>query len=383
MSSNFFVKTLSSFIFLLLILICVYCNRSESSKTKLVFRIHHAYGHKVFLQTMSYAGQKAVIVDSAIARNGNDVIELNIPEGEERPYRLRVSGTRIDILIINDSPVITIEANIFKPQEYSAKNSKATSSVKIFLDNQLKLALKNKNDAVQIDSLKSVNAPKKSIDSLTNKYDQEIADFFKQYINYADTVSSSAAFLFIYNNVDFDKDYNGLKRFISKAAQRFPENDAVQDLKKRTLEYLRTFEVEYEVGNYLPELVLPDKNDFDISTYSLKGKYVFMDFWSTWCNACLKYDKAKVIAKKNFPSDKFEIVSIALDSEKDAWKHYIEVKKYNWIQLIDEKMWQGPTLKAYSIDSIPFNFLLAPDGRILSKAIKPDSVITVLSRNIK
>jgi hypothetical protein len=97
----------------------------------------------------------------------------------------------------------------------------------------------------------------------------------------------------------------------------------------------------------------------------------------------LKYDQVKAIAKTNFPNDRFEIVSIALDSEKDAWRHYIEAHKFTWVQLIDEKMWRGPTLKAYSIDSIPFNFLLAPDGKILSKAIKPDSLISVLSKLIK
>jgi len=226
------------------------------------------------------------------------------------------------------------------------------------------------------------NAPKQSIDSLTREYKDGIAYFFKQYINYADSVSSPAAFLFIYNNVDFGNDHQGLKNFISRAAQRFPDNNEIQKLKQRTLEYLRIFEKEYNVGDYLPELTLPDKSGQIFSTYSVKGKYVFMDFWSTWCSACLKYDQVKATAKRNFPGDKFEVVSIALDSEKDTWRHYIEANKFNWVQLIDEKMWRGPTIKAYSIDSIPFNFLLAPDGKILSKAIKSDSVMQVLSKLI-
>jgi len=370
-------------LFCFLAFICFCCEQNKLSKTKIVFHVHHAYGHKVFLQTIPYTDEKPVIVDSAIIKSGNDTIELYIPQGDERPYRLRVNESRIEILIINDSPVITAEANIFKPFEYTVGNSKATQSVKSFSDSQAKLSFKGKNDATKIDSLKLKNAPKQRIDSLAKEYDQGVAYFFKQYINYADTVSSPAAFLFIYNNVDFGNDHEGLKKFISKAAQRFPENNEIQKLKQKTLEYLRIFEVEYNTGDYLPELILPDKNGHDFSTYSVKGKYVFMDFWSTWCNDCLKYDQAKATAKRNFPGDKFEIVSIALDSEKDSWRRYIEAHKFTWVQLIDEKMWRGPTLKAYSIDSIPFNFLLAPDGKILSKAIKPDSVMSVLSKLIK
>src|SRR6185369_14055447 len=160
-------------------------------------------------------------------------------------------------------------------------------------------------------------------------------------------------------------------------------NKQIQKLKDETLDYLKIFEEEYNVGDVLPELVLPDRMGIKFSTYSLKGKFVFIDFWSTWCEACMQYDKEKEKAKKIFAPEKFEIVSIALDAEKEAWKNYLQQKKYDWPQLIDEKMWNGPTRKAYKIDSIPFNFLVAPDGRVLAKAIKPDSVVAVISKNIK
>jgi thiol-disulfide isomerase/thioredoxin len=383
MKRIFSLKGFYIFLFYFLVLICFRCEQNKLSGTKVFFHIHHAYGHKVFLQTIPYADEKFIVVDSATIKNGNDTVELYIPPGDERPYRLRVDNSRIDFLIINDNPVITAEANIFKPLDHTVGNSKATQSVNAFLDNQLKLSFKGKNYVAKIDSLKLRSAPKQTIDSLTKEYNEATANFFKQYLNYADTVSSPAAFLFIYNNVDFGNDHQGLKNFISKAAQRFPNNYEIQKLKQKTIEYLKIFEVEYQVGDYLPELILPDRNGNNFSTYSAKGKYVFMDFWSTWCGACLKYDEAKATAKKVFPGDKFEIVSIALDSEKDTWRRYIEANKLNWVQLIDEKMWRGPTIKAYSIDSIPFNFLLAPDGRVLSKAIKSDSVMSVLSKLIR
>jgi thiol-disulfide isomerase/thioredoxin len=382
MRRNFLTTSYSCTLFLgFLILVC--CNRKKQYGTKLIFHIHHAYGHQVYLEAIPFADEKRYVIDSAMVKNGNDLITFNIPKLEERPYKLRVSNSRLEVVFINDTEEIIIEGNIFKPNDYRIEHSPATVSVKLFLDDQSKLVLKSSKLQFQLDSLRVNKASIRIIDSISRESSRNVSDLFQQYINYSDTVSSPGAFLYIYNNVDFGNNYEGLKKFILKAADRFPANNRIQYLKNETLDYLKTFEIEYNDGDYLPELHLPNQFGQEFSTSFLKGKYVFMDFWSTWCDACLKYDKAKETASKIFPADKFEIVSIALDSEKDVWKHYIEAKNYNWIQLIDEKIWQGPTLKTYRIDSIPFNFLLAPDGRILSKAIKPDSVIIIISKAMK
>jgi thiol-disulfide isomerase/thioredoxin len=358
------------------------CNQKKP-KTKIAFRIHHAKGFKIFLQPLTFAGETKQILDSETVKSGNELIIFNVPASEQRPYNLKVWNSRLDIFFINDAPEITIEANILKPKEFSVQHSPATMSVKEFLDRQKKLAEQIQKKFEMSDSSKAKVISVQMSDSMFQEKNRTLSDFFQQYINYADTVSNPGAFLYIYNNIDFGKNYAGLKKFILKAAARFPSNKPIQHLKDETLDYLKTFEIEYTVGDYLPELHLPDQRGQEYYTSFLKSKYVFMDFWSTWCEACLKYDVPKSAAKKKFPADKFEIVSIALDAEKDAWKHYIEAKNYNWIQLIDEKMWQGPTLKTYRIDSIPFNFLLNPEGKIIYKAIKPDSLVPILSKLIK
>ncbi len=87
--------------------------------------------------------------------------------------------------------------------------------------------------------------------------------------------------------------------------------------------------------------------------------------------------------KEQLPGTKFETVSIALTAEKDAWKKVIYDNKLTGVQLIDEKMWRGKTAETFKIDSIPFNFLISPEGKILAKAIKKDAVWQVVSGFIK
>ena len=375
---QFLVLCLISYFILL-----ISCSDKKYSGRKFTLNIHHAYGRKVFLETLPFQNEKKSVMDSATVKSGNDFISFNIPDTEERPFRLKIDESNLEIYFINDISETILEADILKTDDFKVIKSPATNSLKLFFNQQAYLREKGRKEFLLIDSLSRAKGSKLTIDSLTSEMNRQSKDFFHNYISFADTVSSSGAFLYVYNNIDFGKDYGALKNFIQKASQRFPHHQRIQQLKDETIEYLKIFEEEYNAGDYLPELILPGIEGKSISTFSMKGKYVFMDFWSTWCAPCLVYDKVKLNLKTKLPPDKFEIVSIALDSEKENWLNYLKGKNFSWPQLIDEKVWNGETIRRFKIDSIPFNFLLAPDGKILSKAIKPDSVLTVISNILK
>jgi thiol-disulfide isomerase/thioredoxin len=365
------------------VFVFISCKQRDSLSTTVNFRIHSAYGYKVYLKKVPFRGEKEEIIDSATVKSGNDIITFRIRGGEQSAFRLKVKDTRLDIILINDSPEIEITANILRPADFTIKGSPASASVISFLKMQEDIIQGIRANYSRVDSLKQIKSDKTGIDSIRKKSDKDLQAFFQHYKNYTDTVSSPAAFLYVYNYVDFGKDHEGLKQFILRAAKRFPGYQRIQVLKERTIEYLTIFEEEFEIGEYLPAITLQDQSGREFSTDSLKGRWIFIDFWSTWCDACLQYDAEKLAAKKAFPSNKFEIVSVALDAEKETWKQYVADKKYDWPQLIDEKMWEGNTVKALKIDSIPFNFLLDPVGKIVEKAIKPDSLVKTIREKIK
>lgn len=381
----FIQKLYNSFFIAYLITIIFSGCKSENAgnKTLVIFHIDHAAGRYVYIETLPYPKEKKKILDSAKINGGNAIVELTVTGIEERPLNLRVSDSEVKIVFVNDAPEIIIKGNILKPDEYSIEQSPGmTAYIDFFTEQKIKQAPWIPV-VDEIKTMKEKGIKGKRYDSLIDAYNKFRDTFFTRNKNFADTISSPGVFLYVYNYADFGTDYVGLKEYMNRALSRFPNHSRIQQLHKETLEHLTIFEEEFNPGNILPLIQLPDTSGIIYNTLSTSRKFVFIDFWATWCGTCLQYDKIKKEAKANFPSEKFEIISIALDPEKKFWKAHIRANKLNWIQLLDEKVWEGETRRVFKIDSIPFNFLIGPDRKILSKAIPPDSVIFVLSSFIK
>ena len=112
------------------------------------------------------------------------------------------------------------------------------------------------------------------------------------------------------------------------------------------------------------------------SLESLKGKYVYIDVWATWCGPCraeipfLKEIEAKYHGKN------IEFVSISADVEKDheKWKNFVTEKQLGGIQLYADKNWESDFLKAFGITSIPRFILIDPNGIVVdADAARPSS----------
>jgi thiol-disulfide isomerase/thioredoxin len=361
------------------------CNNNRSvTNTTIDFRIHNARGLNVVLEIVPFINEKQEIIDSAIIKSGDDVVKFTIKDAEERAYKIRIPETGFEIVFINDKPGIQIEAGLLQPQNFTIKNSPATDAVRKFMGEQLQMM----NSARTIDSLAgSLRAEKSSLakaDSLEKASIKTMAGFFDRYKNFADTVSSPGAFLYIYNNVDFGKDYTALKYFINHALQRFPLHTQVKKLHDDTIEFLKVFEEEYVEGQQLPGLDLPDTTGNNYNTALSGGKYAFIDCWATWCGPCMQYDDSKKKLLDKFgKTGKLNMISVALDDDIANWKNHISANKLYWTQLIDTKIWKGEVFSRWRIDSIPFNFLIAPDGKIIRRAIPADSLVPVLSQYLK
>ncbi|RSK38560.1 TlpA family protein disulfide reductase [Mangrovimonas spongiae] len=121
------------------------------------------------------------------------------------------------------------------------------------------------------------------------------------------------------------------------------------------------------------------------SLSDLKGKYVYIDVWATWCGPCKAEIPYLKEVEKKYHDKNIEFVSISIDDAKrsgggsmekakEKWSNMVEEKELGGIQLISDKNWQSEFVQNYKINGIPRFILIDPDGNIVSPdAPRPSS----------
>ncbi|HNP24382.1 MAG TPA: TlpA disulfide reductase family protein [Panacibacter sp.] len=338
--------------------------------------IKGAAGKKIYLVRLPFLDEKEAVLDSATVVDVNHPVEFLVEDKEQRPYVIRVKESGKIYQFINDTKEVRLDINHINGK-YSIALSPASESLKRFNDSQAVLADSLRQLAPQMKKPGDTAAGVKVL------YDRKYEAFRKNYFHYADTVRSAAAFLSVLDNVDFGNSYEDQKAFINKAATRFADYLPIQQMRTEILNMVKIYEEEYNVGDQIPAVKLPDSNGEDFSTASMQGRYYLLDIWASWCPQCRVYNYYKKQLLKQVDSRQFAIVSIAMDDETEPWKSMIDRDSLGWRQLIDAKLWRGTAANTLKFDSIPFNFLIDPNGKIVAKAIKADSLFSVVSAFVK
>lgn len=131
-----------------------------------------------------------------------------------------------------------------------------------------------------------------------------------------------------------------------------------------------------DIGQSFIDINLPDTAGNNVALSSLigEGKYVLVDFWASWCGPCRRENPHVVAAFNEFHKKGFEIFGVSLDKEAADWKKGIVEDGLTWTHVSDLQFWNSEAAKEYAVNSIPANFLIGPDGKIMARNLRGDKL---------
>ncbi len=125
-----------------------------------------------------------------------------------------------------------------------------------------------------------------------------------------------------------------------------------------------------------PEIAQTDTSGVIRKLSDLKGKYVLLDFWASWCGPCRRENPNVVNLYKKYHERGFEVFSVSLDRDKAPWIKAIHDDGLLWSNHVsDLQYWSNAAARAYGVQSIPRTLLIDKQGVILAQNLRGEELV--------
>ena len=257
------------------------------------------------------------------------------PTNEMQPYNDSVYKSVSGNTNLDNAELLQLdECKLFITTHYSFKMT-------TFMFSKMKNADNDEEKALAIDL--SMLETFKNIDADFSSF--EIKDYLKYF------------FLSMYmpymNNMMLDSSYN----YFLKTCKNQKYIDNLNGFERQKKENL--------TGKQAPNFSGNDINGKKYTLSDFKGKYIFIDFWATWCEPCRKETPDMIALFERYKDNKdIVIISLSIDEETDKWKQVTKDEKMNWLQLNTTS--DSKFLEEYQVDGIPKFVLIDKEGKIIN-----------------
>ncbi|MDR3218185.1 MAG: AhpC/TSA family protein [Dysgonamonadaceae bacterium] len=166
--------------------------------------------------------------------------------------------------------------------------------------------------------------------------------------------------------------------YLSLITGEAEKNKLYQKLEQYSSKYRQTL-----AGNPAPDFKAIDVKRDTIDLKAFKDKYLVVNFAASWCSLCEPEYADLVAIRDTFPKKEVELLTISLDENAKEWTHLAKEKGIDWVQVIDSAGWDSGLVSHYNVSTIPCNYLIDKEGKIIGSKIPADSIISILTELIK
>jgi peroxiredoxin len=324
----------------------------------------------------------APILDSALIKNGDFVFKGSVPYPVEAWLYINHNGTGFGDTSLKRNELYLVPGIIRVTFPGGVDDAKIVGGQVNADYNKIKILIRPMEDERLVLWHKSMGASKEKMKEIEKEEDS------------LEVLKKAIYEQFIKANPDHLMSLLALKKYenyipvLEEVEPLF--NSLSADVRTSTLGVMYSEEIKKlkttAVGVMAPDFTQPDTLGKAVSLHDFKGKYVMVDFWASWCGPCREESPDVVKVYQKFKDKGFTILSVSMDSKtrKNAWLKAIHDDHLDWTHVSDLMGFNdNEVAKLYSVQAIPQNFIIGPDGKIVAVNLHGADLDKALSEMLK
>lgn len=360
---------MKNFLFVVLASLLTSCDATNSGKFNLSGVIEEADGK--LLKLVEFTNKQVITLDSVVL-DKTGKFEMSAVASEPTVLVLTLEGKLIPFLVENGNEIEIRSSLEDFDSKYQIKGSEGADRLKTYFGsfnafqqevNKLNIMLEPFANSPEFDSVRVLAQEKYA--QLEAKQKEKVLNFFKEEDK---TVVPIYAALFAGGFIQPENYYTWYTELLQKFESESPKSKYTAYFR----EFLKPYaaQASLQVGKIAPDFSLKTPAGNLIKLSDLRGKYILIDFWASWCGPCRQENPNVVKLYNRFKDKGFDILGVSLDRDSTDWVKAIKSDNLTWLHVSDLKYWDSEAAKIYNITSIPATYLIDPSGVIVDRNLR-------------
>jgi len=354
-------------LYFILVIIVVFINACSQVEDKPSYSINleltgETTGKNVNLY--HYVDNEKIVIDSGLLEMGklmfNGTLD-GLPEG----YFLEIDDLRGSIFFFLENSQIRISAHIDSIKSANISGSTLNTRYNQLIDNQQAIRSQMRPLFAQFNEAEEEGNQQEMdrLDSIYYALEDQLDNLQLAFIrDNSDNILGPYQATRIYY---LDEKADELDSLLKTFDPTLSSSKYVSQLKTSLAKWSKL-----KIGMTAPDFEQNDSTGSPLKLSDLRGKYVLVDFWASWCGPCRAENPNIVEAYQKYKNSGFDILGVSLDTSKDKWLAAIEADNLTWNHVSDLNGWENEVSTGYGIQAIPYSLLIDPEGKIIGKNLR-------------